>query len=84
MSGQDLTLFNNIDFEEIEKRLLVSMDVPAVNDSSIGSDVYTVKASEIFCVPHNEVTEEQRKYAKWAMYRRIYGAVKMPTKDKQD
>lgn len=47
-----------------------------------GKDLHTEKASVVFNVPPEQVTREQRKYAKILNYTEWYGGINNPKKEK--
>jgi len=62
----------NMDYSEIEQRLAASL-VESAGDGKIElKDLHVEKASEMFGVPEEEVTDEQRKIAKEENFKEAY------------
>ncbi|MDD7089111.1 MAG: DNA polymerase I [Bacteroidales bacterium] len=63
------------DYSQIELRIMahLSGDEHMVNAFRNGVDVHAATASKIFKVPHEDVTQEQRRIAKTANFGIIYG-----------
>ncbi len=68
-------LFVAADYSQIELRILAHMSgEPAIIESfKQGEDIHTRTASEVFKIPHAEVTSLQRTIAKSANYAILYG-----------
>lgn len=56
----------NVDMGDIEARLA------ALSETALRGDLYRVRASEMFGVPVDKVTDEQRNAAKQSMHRELY------------
>lgn len=63
------------DYSQIELRLLAhySKDRNLIEAYHQGKDIHTTTASQIFGIPYNEVTKEQRRKAKAVNFGIIYG-----------
>jgi len=63
------------DYSQIELRIMahISGDEGLLRAFSEGMDVHRATASEVFAVPHDEVSSEQRRYAKVINFGLIYG-----------
>jgi len=72
---EDGWLFVAADYSQIELRILAHMSgEPAIIESfKQGEDIHTRTASEVFKVPHADVTPLQRTIAKSANYAILYG-----------
>ncbi|BCG50027.1 hypothetical protein [Ralstonia phage RP13] len=56
----------NVDMAQVEQQFM------AISAKHIGVDIHKNKASEIFNVPVDQVTDAQRKYAKTINYVELY------------
>ncbi|MCS7215218.1 MAG: DNA polymerase, partial [Thermodesulfovibrio sp.] len=72
---EDGYLFLSADYSQIELRLLAHMseDPSLIKAFREGKDIHTATASEIFSLPENAVTEEQRRVAKTVNFGISYG-----------
>lgn len=72
---EDDFLFLSADYSQIELRLLahLSEDPALIKAFMEGKDIHTKAASEIFSVPEERVTEEQRRIAKTVNFGISYG-----------
>ena len=63
------------DYSQIELRLMahISKDENMINAFNTGEDIHTKVASDVFDVPINEVTKEQRRTAKAVIFGIVYG-----------
>jgi DNA polymerase-1 len=63
------------DYSQIELRIMahISEDAGLLDAFSRGEDIHRATASEVFGVPVNDVTSEQRRYAKVINFGLIYG-----------
>jgi len=63
------------DYSQIELRLLaaIAQDEIMINAFLNGDDIHTITASQVFGIPIDEVTSEQRKRAKAVNFGIIYG-----------
>lgn len=63
------------DYSQIELRLMahISKDKNMINAFNTGEDIHTKVASDVFGVPINEVTKEQRRTAKAVIFGIVYG-----------
>jgi DNA polymerase I len=63
------------DYSQIELRIMahISGDASLLNAFAAGEDIHRATAAEIFGVPLDEVTSEQRRYAKVINFGLIYG-----------
>ena len=63
------------DYSQIELRLMahISKDENMINAFNTGEDIHTKVASDVFGVPINEVTKEQRRTAKAVIFGIVYG-----------
>ena len=63
------------DYSQIELRLMahISKDENMINAFNTGEDIHTKVASDVFNVPINEVTKEQRRTAKAVIFGIVYG-----------
>lgn len=68
-------LFLSADYSQIELRLLahLSEDPALIKAFREGKDIHTKAASEIFSIPEDKVTEEQRRIAKTVNFGIFYG-----------
>ncbi|MGL6113040.1 MAG: DNA polymerase I, partial [Rubrivivax sp.] len=69
------TLLMSADYSQIELRIMahISADPSLLRAFAEGLDVHRATASEVFAVPVNEVSSEQRRYAKTINFGLIYG-----------
>ncbi|HYN60520.1 MAG TPA: DNA polymerase I, partial [Rubrivivax sp.] len=69
------TLLMSADYSQIELRIMahISADPSLLRAFAEGMDVHRATASEVFAVPVNEVSSEQRRYAKTINFGLIYG-----------
>ena len=69
------SLIMSADYSQIELRIMahISKDPALLAAFAAGEDVHRATASEIFGAPRNEVTAEQRRYAKVINFGLIYG-----------
>jgi DNA polymerase-1 len=69
------TLLMSADYSQIELRIMahISADPSLLRAFAEGIDVHRATASEVFAVPVNEVSSEQRRYAKTINFGLIYG-----------
>lgn len=72
---EDGFLFLSADYSQIELRLLahLSEDPALIKAFREGKDIHTRAASEIFSIPEDAVTEEQRRIAKTVNFGISYG-----------
>ncbi|MBI2311526.1 MAG: DNA polymerase I [Betaproteobacteria bacterium] len=63
------------DYSQVELRIMahISRDAGLLNAFAAGEDVHRATAGEIFGVAHDQVTSEQRRYAKVINFGLIYG-----------
>lgn len=63
------------DYSQIELRILahISQDENLINAFNSGADIHSATASQIFAKPLNEVTKDERRYAKSINFGLIYG-----------
>ena len=72
---QDLKIFLAADYSQIELRMLAEMcqDPILIKSFLAGEDIHTRTASEVFGIPLEKVTAEQRQAAKAVNFGIIYG-----------
>jgi len=63
----------NMDYSQHELRCLAELSKDEKLINALRGDVHTLTASEIFNIPINEVTEEQRRVAKTINFGVVYG-----------
>ncbi|MDH5479191.1 MAG: DNA polymerase I [Nitrosomonas sp.] len=63
------------DYSQIELRIMahISQDEGLLKAFAASEDIHCATASEVFCVPPDEVDQEQRRYAKVINFGLIYG-----------
>ncbi len=68
-------LFFSADYSQIELRLIADMsgDKNMIEAFNSGADIHRATAAKIYRMPIEEVTDEQRRYAKTANFGIIYG-----------
>lgn len=68
-------LFYSADYSQIELRLIADMsgDENMIDAFNSGADIHRATAAKVYGVPFDEVTDEQRRYAKTANFGIIYG-----------
>ena len=68
-------LFYSADYSQIELRLIADMsgDENMIEAFGSGADIHSATAAKIYRVPIEEVTDQQRRYAKTANFGIIYG-----------
>jgi DNA polymerase I-like protein with 3'-5' exonuclease and polymerase domains len=62
------------DYGKVETRILNDINKPQL--INMNKDIYRIKASEMFNVEVNNITEEQRNIAKTELYRSLYNCKK--------
>ncbi|KVR95816.1 DNA polymerase [Burkholderia vietnamiensis] len=62
-----------LDYRKIELYILSKMPSVQVEQFKAGTDLHRLRAVEMFGVPYESVTSEQRAAAKAESFRRIYG-----------
>ncbi len=73
--GEDYDYLMSADYSQIELRILahLSGDKNFVDSFTRGEDIHTRTASEVFCVPMDEVTPILRRHAKAVNFGIVYG-----------
>lgn len=71
----DNYVFVDADYSQIELRILAHMaqDETFINAFKEGQDIHKITASQVFNVPFDEVTPQQRSYAKAVNFGIVYG-----------
>jgi len=74
VSDENCVLYS-ADYSQIELRLIADMsgDESMIDAFKMGADIHRATAAKIYNVPIDEVTDEQRRYAKTANFGIIYG-----------
>lgn len=68
-------VFIDADYSQIELRVLahISNDINLIDAYKSASDIHSITASKVFCVPIEEVTQLQRRNAKAVNFGIVYG-----------